>query len=109
LRFNVSTRSRLEIAVRRINIAVACLFAGWVVGRPRNGLRPFLAWFYDDYYDTVMLVPGAAALLGDGDVTLGASLHVAHRWLSRTDACALLPFPGPAQRARRAGAPELLR
>lgn len=53
-----------------------------------------VATFYDDYYDTVMLVPGAAALLGDGDVTLRASLHVAHRWLSRTDACALLPFSG---------------
>ncbi|MFY9808439.1 MAG: NUDIX domain-containing protein [Pseudonocardiaceae bacterium] len=50
--------------------------------------------FYDEYYDTVMLVPGAAALLGDGDVTLAARLHVAHRWLSRTDACAVLPFPG---------------
>ncbi|MGB9281597.1 MAG: hypothetical protein WCB57_16170 [Pseudonocardiaceae bacterium] len=50
--------------------------------------------FYDEYYDTVMLVPGAAALLGDGDVTLAARLHVAHRWLSRPDACAVLPFPG---------------
>jgi hypothetical protein len=35
--------------------------------------------FYDEFYDTVMLVPAAAARLASRDVKLDTSLHCEHR------------------------------
>jgi len=48
--------------------------------------------FYDEYYDTVMMVPGAAAQLGAGDVRIDESLHQEFRWVSQAEAHELLPW-----------------
>lgn len=49
--------------------------------------------FYDEYYDTVMMVPAAAALMpNDIAVILDEELHVEYRWVSSEAAHELLPF-----------------
>lgn len=53
--------------------------------------------FYDEYYDTVMMVPGAAAQLGDGEVGIDPDLHVDHRWVTLPQALELLPWPAQRQ------------
>jgi len=49
--------------------------------------------FYDEYYDTVMMVPAAAAELSTDDVRIDASLHVESRWVTQQEARHLLPWP----------------
>jgi ADP-ribose pyrophosphatase YjhB (NUDIX family) len=50
--------------------------------------------FYDEYYDTVMMVPGAAAeLSGDHEVRIDPSLHRESRWANEQLARELLPWP----------------
>jgi predicted metal-dependent HD superfamily phosphohydrolase/ADP-ribose pyrophosphatase YjhB (NUDIX family) len=49
--------------------------------------------FYDEYYDTVMLVPGAAAQLGTSDVRIDTSLHQESRWVTPARAHQLLSWP----------------
>jgi len=49
--------------------------------------------FYDEYYDTVMMVPAAAAELSTDDVRIDASLHVESRWATQQEARHLLPWP----------------
>jgi ADP-ribose pyrophosphatase YjhB (NUDIX family) len=53
-----------------------------------------VATFYDEYYDTVVLVPGAAAELSSEVVQLDNSLHVEARWTDVEEAQSLLPWPG---------------
>jgi 8-oxo-dGTP pyrophosphatase MutT (NUDIX family) len=51
--------------------------------------------FYDEYYDTVMMVPGAAARLDEeAEIQIDRSLHVEHRWVDLADAGRLLPWSG---------------
>ena len=64
-------------------------FVRQVVGKA--GQRPLrihklaaVSTFYDEHYDTVMLVPAAAAeLAADATVRLDPTLHVEHRWVDR--------------------------
>jgi hypothetical protein len=48
--------------------------------------------FYDECYDTVMLVPAAAARLASRDVRLDTSLHCEHRWVRGQDVEQYLQF-----------------
>lgn len=51
--------------------------------------------FFDEYYDTVMMVPNAAARLdGAGEIRLDGGLHVESRWADLAQAMRLLPWPG---------------
>lgn len=52
-----------------------------------------VATFFDEYYDTVMLVPNALALVTPGDVTLDESLHDEYRWVDGPSALELLRWP----------------
>jgi ADP-ribose pyrophosphatase YjhB (NUDIX family) len=65
--------------------------------RVKSGLYPVrllkfsaVTSFYDDYYDTVMLVPAAAAELPAGEVVIDPSVHVESRWVSPLEAHGLL-------------------
>jgi len=62
--------------------------------------------FYDEYYDTVMMVPAAAVQLGAGEVRIDESLHQQSRWVTQAQAHALLPWP--ASRAAIDGIAEAL-
>jgi len=44
-----------------------------------------VSMFYDDYYDTVMLVPNAACRVTSMNVTLDPSLHVDFKWVRAAD------------------------
>jgi len=79
---------------------IADAFARQVLGK--TGCRPRqlfklaeVTTFYDEYYDTVMMVPGAAARMdGPGEVRLDPGLHVEFRWADLAEAVRLLPWPG---------------
>ena len=79
---------------------IADAFARQVFGK--TGSRPAqlfklaeVTTFYDEYYDTVMMVPGAAARLdGRDEIRLDGSLHVEHRWVDLVEATRLLPYSG---------------
>ena len=49
--------------------------------------------FYDDFYDTVMMVPAAAARLEARDVQIDPSIHCDHRWVRCEDIEAFLEWP----------------
>jgi ADP-ribose pyrophosphatase YjhB (NUDIX family) len=49
--------------------------------------------FYDDFYDTVMMVPVAAARLTKRDVIIDTSLHCDYRWVQGQDVEQYLQFP----------------
>jgi len=49
--------------------------------------------FYDEYYDTVLMVPAAAAQLNAGDIQIDTSLHRESRWVTQPQAHQLLPWP----------------
>ena len=42
--------------------------------------------FYDDYYDTVMVVPAACCQLADKQVRLNEALHTGFAWITAEDA-----------------------
>lgn len=48
--------------------------------------------YYDDHYDTVMLVPAAAALLRCDEIVLNPEVHVEHRWISVEEAERYFPW-----------------
>lgn len=48
--------------------------------------------YYDEYYDTVMLVPMAAAGLSDDKVVIDSSLHTDSIWLEASEARARVPW-----------------
>lgn len=51
--------------------------------------------FYDEYYDTVMMVPGAAAQLDyDSSIALDSKLHTEHRWMKLEETLEMLPWGG---------------
>jgi dihydroneopterin triphosphate diphosphatase len=65
----------------------------------KTGLKPlslfkvdFVNTFYDENYDTVMLVPSAAAELAPGDVVLSEKLHCEFKWASLSLAEELIPW-----------------
>lgn len=49
--------------------------------------------FYDSHYDTVLVVPAAAAELPDTAVALQSESHCDHAWLTSADARARLIWP----------------
>jgi dATP pyrophosphohydrolase len=56
--------------------------------KEKTGLVPLelykldhVSMFYDDYYDTVMLVPNAICRVASMDVTLDCSVHVDFKWV----------------------------
>jgi ADP-ribose pyrophosphatase YjhB (NUDIX family) len=53
--------------------------------------------FYDDYYDTVMFVPCAAARLASKDVRINADHHTEARWLKPGEAASLLEWVAQTQ------------
>lgn len=79
---------------------IADAFARQVLGK--TGRRPAqlfklaeVTTFFDEYYDTVMMVPAAAARLdGPGEIRLDAGLHVEFRWVDLAEATRLLPWSG---------------
>jgi 8-oxo-dGTP pyrophosphatase MutT (NUDIX family) len=52
----------------------------------------FVNTFYDEHYDTVMLVPSAAAELAPGNVVLSEKLHCEYKWASLSLAEELIPW-----------------
>lgn len=52
-----------------------------------------VAQFYDDTYDTVMLVPNAVAMMPPGPVELDETLHDEFVWLPVDDALEKLMYP----------------
>lgn len=48
--------------------------------------------FYDEYYDTVMIVPAVGALMPVTDVTIDEELHVEFGWFAAKEARAMLQF-----------------
>ena len=48
--------------------------------------------FYDSYYDAVLMVPAAAAELGEETVIIDSRLHDEYRWCDVVAACELLIF-----------------
>lgn len=48
--------------------------------------------FYDEYYDTVMLVPAVGALMPATDVTMDEELHIEFGWFAAKEARAMLQF-----------------
>jgi ADP-ribose pyrophosphatase YjhB (NUDIX family) len=48
--------------------------------------------FYDSYYDAVLMVPAAAAELGDGTVVIDPTLHDEYRWCGVAAVSELLLF-----------------
>ncbi|MFW0179891.1 NUDIX domain-containing protein [Rothia sp. CCM 9417] len=52
-----------------------------------------VAQFYDDNYDTVMLVPNAVAIMPPGPVELDETLHDQFVWLPLADALETLIYP----------------
>lgn len=52
-----------------------------------------VAQFYDDNYDTVMLVPNAVAIMPPGPVELDQTLHDEFVWLPAKDALEKLIYP----------------
>ena len=52
-----------------------------------------VATFFDEHYDTVMLVPNAVALLPHESIKIDTSLHDAHEWLELDEALERLQWP----------------
>jgi 8-oxo-dGTP pyrophosphatase MutT (NUDIX family) len=77
----------------------------------KTGLKPlnlfkvdFVNTFYDENYDTVMLVPSAAAELAPGDVVLLEKLHCEFKWASLSLAEELIPWSEQLVGLRKANA-----
>jgi 8-oxo-dGTP pyrophosphatase MutT (NUDIX family) len=64
----------------------------------------FVNTFYDDYYDTVMLVPCAAAELTPGNVVLSEKLHCEYKWASLSLVEELIPWSEQLVALRKANA-----
>jgi 8-oxo-dGTP pyrophosphatase MutT (NUDIX family) len=64
----------------------------------------FVNTFYDDYYDTVMLVPSAAAELAPGNVVLSEKLHCEYKWASVSLVEELIPWSEQLVAFRKANA-----
>jgi len=50
--------------------------------------------YYDHHYDAVMIVPCAAADLGQAEITVDASLHGEYRWVSYDEIPNFIRFSG---------------
>lgn len=50
----------------------------------------FINTFYDDYYDSILMVPCAAANLKTTDIHIDTNLHTEYKWVNYTEACQLL-------------------
>ncbi|MCH9680452.1 MAG: NUDIX domain-containing protein [Deltaproteobacteria bacterium] len=49
--------------------------------------------FYDDYYDTVMMVPVAACRIEPTPIEIDPKLHTEHRWATLDEARELVEWP----------------
>jgi len=70
------------------------------LAKKRTGVNPkkiiklqTVNMFYDEYYDTVMLVPTSACELAEDDEVVISDLHTEYRWSSKEEALDLLIWP----------------
>lgn len=52
----------------------------------------FINYFYDDYYDSVLMVPCAAAHLSSSQVKIDSNLHSEYKWVDYEEAKQLLAW-----------------